>query len=181
MSDPYRRLLLEAVEAVTSPPSQPGRTSLIALLRIATPSLTEADIDDPARRDRLWRELLRRIHPDKHPGDAPRATMVAQGAAEFYGRCLQTLPTGSPAPPPAANPAGGAGWGGPSPTYGYVSSTGAHRELYRSTHADALLPMYLPSVSWSCCCHHLTNLLALAMVLAFLGFAAYVVLHELDG
>ena len=43
------------------------------------------------------------------------------------------------------------------------------------------MPMYLPSVSWSCCCHHLTNLLALAMVLAFLGFAAYVVLHELDG
>mmetsp|Transcript_30374 Transcript_30374/g.69291 ORF Transcript_30374/g.69291 Transcript_30374/m.69291 type:complete len:317 (+) Transcript_30374:3-953(+) len=100
----YRRLLLEQVESVVRQP--PSASALVELLRIATPSLRDWDDGDGAnggggsspldavrdgrRRERLFRTLRLRIHPDKHAG-GERATALFQRVGEFYEECVAVV------------------------------------------------------------------------------------------
>ena len=111
MSDSaFRRLLLDTVSAVitTRPPST---SSLVELLRITTPDLVlsssscravgegggggtqEAELivrRDVARREKMYKALQLKIHPDKHPGDE-RVTTVFQDVTTFYERCIVVM------------------------------------------------------------------------------------------
>ena len=82
MSDSaFRRLLLDTVATVIVQP--PSTTSLIELLRIATPTLLASN--DKQRQQSAAIEL--RIHPDKHVGDT-RVTELFQEVTLFYDRCV---------------------------------------------------------------------------------------------
>ena len=89
----FRRLLLDTVAtAITQTPSS---SSLIELLRIATHNLVQcedanAKIRNASKREKLFRALQLRIHPDKHPGDE-RATVLFQEVTLFYGRCVEVM------------------------------------------------------------------------------------------
>ena len=96
MSDSaFRRLLLDTVATVIVQP--PSTTSLIELLRIATPTLlasndkqrqqSAAIVRDASKRDKLFKTLQLRIHPDKHVGDT-RVTELFQEVTLFYDKCV---------------------------------------------------------------------------------------------
>ena len=110
MSDSaFRRLLLDTVSAVitTRPPST---SSLVELLRITTPDLVlsssscravgeggggtqEAELivrRDVAKREKMYKALQLKIHPDKHPGDE-RVTTVFQDVTTYYERCIVVM------------------------------------------------------------------------------------------
>lgn len=110
MSDSaFRRLLLDTVSAVitTRPPST---SSLVELLRIATPDLVlssspnsiseetssqQATAEsivrrDAVKREKMYRALQLKIHPDKHPGDE-RATQLFQDVTTYYERCVLAM------------------------------------------------------------------------------------------
>ena len=112
MSDSaFRRLLLDTVSAVitTRPPST---SSLVDLLRIATPDLVlfsspttiignvtpsqqqavaESTVrSNVALREKLYRALQLKIHPDKHCGDE-RATHLFQDVTTYYERCVLAM------------------------------------------------------------------------------------------
>jgi len=98
----FRRLLLDTVStAIAQPPSS---SSLIELLRIATPSLLASSTDakqregagakvrDKQRRDKLFRTLQLRIHPDKHAGEYhERATVLFQDVTTYYTVCVDVM------------------------------------------------------------------------------------------
>ena len=94
----FRRLLLDTV--ATTIAQQPSSNSLIELLRITTPSLTinnrkqwdeaYAKVKDVSQREKLFRTLQLRIHPDKHPGDE-RATALFQDVTLYYQKCVEAL------------------------------------------------------------------------------------------
>lgn len=108
MSDSaFRRLILDTVATVIVQP--PSSSSLIDLLRIATPSLlapsslspstalsndgkqqSEAKVRIKSKRDKLFRTLQLRIHPDKHPGDE-RATTLFQDVTTYYEKCVDAM------------------------------------------------------------------------------------------
>lgn len=91
---------LDTVATVIAQP--PSTSSLIELLRIATPTLLASSSDvaqrrraedtvrDASQREKLFRTLQLRIHPDKHPGDE-RATGLFQEVTLFYGRCVDAM------------------------------------------------------------------------------------------
>lgn len=90
-ADPFRRLILDTVAVAISKP--PSASALIELLRIASPnaSLTESDVtsQDSTKRDKLFKTLKLRIHPDKHPGDeSERVTELYQNVGTFYDKCV---------------------------------------------------------------------------------------------
>jgi len=85
----FRRLLLDTVAtAIAQPPSS---SSLIELLRIATPRLLQQpeEIRDATKRDKFFRTLQLRIHPDKH--DDERATVLFQDTTLFYAQCVNAM------------------------------------------------------------------------------------------
>ena len=97
----FRRLLLDTVSTVIAQP--PSTASLIDLLRIATPSLlasissskqqqddAHAIVRDASQREKLFRTLQLRIHPDKHSGEE-RATALFQDVTTFYGKCVDAM------------------------------------------------------------------------------------------
>ena len=94
----FRRLLLDTVAATLTQP--PSSNSLIELLRITTPSLTTnnpklrdevyAKVRNVSQREKLFRTLQLRIHPDKHPGDE-RATALFQEVTLYYQKCVEVL------------------------------------------------------------------------------------------
>lgn len=110
MSDSaFRRLLLDTVSAVitTRPPST---SSLVELLRITTPNLVlsssscggageggggaqEAELTvrrDVAKREKMYKALQLKIHPDKHVGDE-RVTKLFQDVTTYYERCIVVM------------------------------------------------------------------------------------------
>mmetsp|Transcript_19580 Transcript_19580/g.36007 ORF Transcript_19580/g.36007 Transcript_19580/m.36007 type:complete len:356 (+) Transcript_19580:155-1222(+) len=101
MSDSaFRRLLLDTVETIIAQP--PSSSSLIELLRIATPKLlaassnskqwqqADAKVRIASQREKLFKKLQLRIHPDKHAGDE-RATKLFQDVTSFYGSCVDAM------------------------------------------------------------------------------------------
>jgi hypothetical protein len=94
----FRRLLLDTVD--TTIKQSPSTDALIELLRITTPSLTTnnssqkndsyAKVRDVSQREKLFRTLQLRIHPDKHPGDE-RVTALFQEVTLFYQRSVEVL------------------------------------------------------------------------------------------
>ena len=113
MSDSaFRRLLLDTVSAVitTRPPST---SSLVELLRITTPDLVlsspsscsaggegrrggaqeEAELivrRDVTKREKMYKALQLKIHPDKHVGDE-RVTKLFQDVTTYYDRCIVVM------------------------------------------------------------------------------------------
>jgi hypothetical protein len=94
----FRRLLLDTVDATIK--QSPSTNALIELLRITTPSLASNNskqrndsyekVRDVPQREKLFRTLQLRIHPDKHPGDE-RVTALFQEVTLFYQRCVEVL------------------------------------------------------------------------------------------
>ena len=93
----FKRLLLDTVATVILQP--PSTSSLIDLLRITTPTLlssneeqykeSSAIIHDTRKREKLYRTLQLRIHPDKHSDN--RATQLFQDVAEYYKKCCEEM------------------------------------------------------------------------------------------
>ena len=99
MSDSaFRRLFLDTVATVIVQP--PSETSLIELLRLATPTLLASTdeqkqqsaliVRDASKRDKLFRTLQLRIHPDEHVSDA-RVTKLFQDVTLFYDMCVAEM------------------------------------------------------------------------------------------
>lgn len=94
----FKRLFLDTVATtITQPPST---NALIELLRITTPSLQISNakqrnkaynkVRDTTQREKLFRTLQLRIHPDKHPGDE-QVTALFQEATLFYQKCVEVM------------------------------------------------------------------------------------------
>ena len=93
----FKRLLLDTVATVILQP--PSTSSLIELLRITTPTLLSsneeqykesfASVHDTSKREKLYRTLQLRIHPDKHSDT--RATQLFQDVAEYYKKCCEEM------------------------------------------------------------------------------------------
>lgn len=90
MSDPFRRLFLDQVEIIIE--RDPSRESLLALLRLATPGLDCGVGSTCSETQKLFKNFLLRVHPDKHPQDTPRATRLCQDAQTFYEECISAPP-----------------------------------------------------------------------------------------
>lgn len=91
MSDPFRRIFLDALELILK--KEPAKKTLIELLQLATPGLDESNLNSPTEKRKLFRTFLARVHPDKHPTDTDRATRLCQDAKIFYENCVLTSPT----------------------------------------------------------------------------------------
>ena len=90
MGDPFRRLILDTVSVVIA--KDANGDTLIELLRVATPDLDPAELcADAAKREKLFKTLKLRIHPDKHPGDMERATALYQDVQPFFDRCVTNI------------------------------------------------------------------------------------------
>ena len=93
----FKRLLLDTVATVILQP--PSTSSLIELLRITTPTLLSSNeeqykesfaiVHDLAKREKLFRTLQLRIHPDKHSDT--RATALFQDVATYYEKCCEEM------------------------------------------------------------------------------------------
>ena len=93
----FRRLLLDTVTAVITTRT-PSTSSLVELLRVATPghfsgsssSAAESAVrNDAPGRLRLYRALQSKIHPDRHVGDEKeRATRLFQDVSSYYEKCV---------------------------------------------------------------------------------------------
>jgi len=71
MSDPFRRLFLDQVDIIIK--KEPSREVLLTLLQLATPGLVT--LGNTTETKKIFRALLLRVHPDKHPNDK-RATIL---------------------------------------------------------------------------------------------------------
>ncbi|KAL7553360.1 hypothetical protein ACHAWF_016633 [Thalassiosira exigua] len=89
MADLYRRLFLDQVEVILQ--REQSRESLLALLQLATPGLS--GLGDGGDAEKAFKALLTRVHPDKHPRDASRATRLCQEIRPFYDRSMASSPT----------------------------------------------------------------------------------------
>ena len=94
MSDTYRRLFLDMLEKLLE--KEPSRESMLELLQLATPRVEESSLDKDTEQRKLFRTLVVRVHPDKHPNDVERATRLCQDAKIFYDKCLTSLSTSPP-------------------------------------------------------------------------------------
>jgi len=93
----FKRLLLDTVATVILQP--PSTSSLIELLRITTPTLLSSNeeqykesstiVHNILKREKLYRTLQLRIHPDKHSDT--RATKLFQDVAEYYEKCCEEM------------------------------------------------------------------------------------------
>eukprot|EP00392_Amoebophrya_sp_AT5.2_P004172 g4180.t1 len=79
-SDPYRALFLRQVEATLR--KEPDIDSLVELLQIGTPEFTRAHAQNTEKRKRAEKELMLRLHPDKH-GGASKSTELFQKLQSF--------------------------------------------------------------------------------------------------
>jgi hypothetical protein len=85
--DPFRQLWLDQVQFVVD--KKAGSETLHELLRLASPSLSEGDAMRESSRVRAFKELQRRIHPDKHLH--ADTTKLFQDVLTFYDRCCESL------------------------------------------------------------------------------------------
>lgn len=95
-ADPFRSLFLRQVRTILS--GDPNRDSLRLLLATAAPEVTDADLDDETTRNRIFKELRTRVHPDKHPND-DTATSIFQDVPPFYEACCRRLSASTSAKP----------------------------------------------------------------------------------
>jgi hypothetical protein len=102
-ADPFAALFLRQIRTIIS--DKPSREVLYQLLRSVSPELTEEDIDVPSTRNKSFKELRLRIHPDKHQGD-DSATSLFQDVPPFYEACCRRLnvPNKKKKPVPKAPP-----------------------------------------------------------------------------
>ena len=90
MGDPFRRLILDTVSVIIE--KDPNGDTLVELLRVATRDLDDDEtLADSAKREKLFKTLKLRIHPDKHTGDMERATALYQNVQPFYDRCVANI------------------------------------------------------------------------------------------
>ena len=90
MTDPFRRLILDTVSVIVK--KEPNGDSLIELLKVATPDLDENEvIRDSNKRDKLFRVLQKRIHPDHHSQGDDTVTALFQDVQPFYDRCVTNI------------------------------------------------------------------------------------------
>lgn len=90
MTDPFRRLILDTVSVIVK--KEPNGDSLIELLKVATPDLDENEvIKDSNKRDKLFRVLQKRIHPDHHSQGDDTVTALFQDVQPFYDRCVANI------------------------------------------------------------------------------------------
>jgi hypothetical protein len=85
--DPYRQLWLDQVRFVVD--KEAGPETLHEMLRLASPSFSEGDVMHESSRARGFKELQRRIHPDKH--QHADTTKLFQDVRRFYDRCCENL------------------------------------------------------------------------------------------
>jgi len=89
MVDPFRRIFLDQVEHTIK--EEPSKEALLALLRLATPGIEK--LGSSSETTKMFKSLLLRVHPDKHPNDMQRATRIYQDVRPFYDACLIAPPT----------------------------------------------------------------------------------------
>ena len=79
---------------VSQPPS---RKSLQKLLILANPNTQQTShsihtlINNPVAREKAFRQLKAKLHPDKHPRDAERVTKLFQNAQQYYMDCCHAM------------------------------------------------------------------------------------------
>ena len=101
MADPFRQLFLEQIRLILE--KDPSKESMHEMLKMASPYLTEADVMVSATREKAFKTLQLRIHPDKH-ADKDTATQVFQDVQTFYDRCCQSLSSARPRKKKSASP-----------------------------------------------------------------------------
>lgn len=69
---------------------EPSHESLLILLKLGDPSITDADVDDETKRSSAFRKLKRLIHPDKHQDDS-KCTKLFQDAQAFFESSIKEL------------------------------------------------------------------------------------------
>lgn len=94
MADPFRRIFLDMLERILK--KTPNQETLMELLQLATPELDESSLTNPSESKKLFRTLLTRVHPDKHPADSGRATRLCQDVKIFYESCGVSLSSPEP-------------------------------------------------------------------------------------
>jgi len=65
---------------------------MLELLQLATPEMEESSLNNRTETRKLFRTLVARVHPDKHPKDVERATRLCQDVQIFYDKCLTSTP-----------------------------------------------------------------------------------------
>ena len=91
MTDPFRRLFLDQVDAILK--KEPSQDSLLTLLQLATPGLVSLQGNSSDDMPRAFKTLLERLNPVHYPYDAYRSTSLTQSAHTFYQACLDSRPT----------------------------------------------------------------------------------------
>jgi hypothetical protein len=70
----------------------PGRESLLALLQLCHPDLQIPVVEEPVAREKAFRAVKARLHPDKHSALAKaRVTRLFQNVQTFYMDCCHAL------------------------------------------------------------------------------------------
>ena len=87
--DPFRQLFLSSIQTIIR--QDPDYPSLLQLLQTVVPTLTSEQVFDSADRNKAFRLLKLRIHPDKHPSDLNQATKLFQDVQEFFNHCCKKL------------------------------------------------------------------------------------------
>jgi len=80
----FGKIIVQQVDCALK--EEPGRDSLLILLKIAEPALLDADLTDTSTRESALRSLKLLVHPDKHPSD-PTSTKRFQDTQAFYDQC----------------------------------------------------------------------------------------------
>lgn len=87
--DPFREMFLRQVRSIIS--LEPSIEALHKLLTTVAPELTEDDIlDSVAKRDKAFKELKQKLHPDKHPEDAS-LTDLLRDSKRFNAKCCKLI------------------------------------------------------------------------------------------
>ncbi|CAB9501995.1 expressed unknown protein [Seminavis robusta] len=72
--------------------SPPSRTSLYNLLLLCNPDLDASALDAPIAREKAFRAVKARLHPDKHAlQEQPRVTLLFQNVQTFYVECCHAM------------------------------------------------------------------------------------------
>ena len=94
MTDPFRQFFLDTVEKVAA--QEPNEESFLELLQLVSSDLTLNQMltSKSDERRKIFKALILRIHPDKHPNDT-RATKLFQNVQNFYKDCSDLLQSSS--------------------------------------------------------------------------------------
>jgi hypothetical protein len=91
-ADPFRQFFLTTIQSIVR--QDPNASSLLQLLQTVAPSLTVDQISDSVDRNKAFKLLKLRIHPDKHLSDLNQATKLFQDVQEFFHRCCRQIEHG---------------------------------------------------------------------------------------